>query len=235
MILGRESHVHAACFDEIDRAVSALTDRVVCFNAHAFPDRIPAGAVVYNLENVPHQIAPEWFDGFEVWDFSRRSVEFAAKGGRAWKHVPVGYHSSMKRFDRCAPREREIDVVFAGAMNARRAAVLEGFSRRGLRVVHVPSALYGAGRDRILARAKLALNMLFYEGGVFPALRVAHLVANGVPVLSERCEEGWDFVETCGYDELIERAEELAREDELDLRADRALRIFEARPMMAPS
>ena len=230
MILGRDQHPASACFEEVNAAVEAMTDRVVCFNAHAFP--APPGAIVYNLENVPGQVpdpAERW-KGHEVWDFSASN---AAKYGA--KHVPVGYHPSMERFERAA--DCPIDVVFTGCMNSRRARVLTALRDWKLRVVHLPPGVYGAERDDILARSKLALNMLFYGDGVFPALRVAHLVANRVPVLSEACREGWDFVSTCDYGEIVPRVLRMLKlhPNYLALGAADALADFKSKPMELPT
>ncbi len=197
-ILGLAEHPQAACFVEIADAVSALTDRDVVLNAHTF--EAPPGSVVYNFENAFQVEDPrELWKGHEVWDFNKAN---AAKYGATY--VPIGYHVSMERFARA--KTQDIDVIFTGCMNERRRLVLQELGDRGLNVVVVPPGIYGAQRDALLARSKLALNMLFYEDGVFPALRVAHLVANHVPVLSERCDEDWSFLPTCAYGDLVDRA-----------------------------
>jgi hypothetical protein len=185
VICGLETQTFAKCFVEIDEACRALTDRTIAFNAHRAP--APPGAVAYNLENVPLQVTPDAFPDHEVWDFSARNVEAWRAAGREVKHVPVEYHPSMERFKRAAVLD--IDVVFCGALNERRVKVLDALRARGLKVVVVPTRFYGRQRDAILARAKLALNMLFYEDGLYPTLRTAHLVANRVPVLSELAPE----------------------------------------------
>jgi hypothetical protein len=183
VIVGLETQTFAQCFVELDDAVRAMTDRVVAFNAHR--GEAPPGSIIMQTENVPLQVADPralWPE-HEIWDISASN---AAKYGAT--HVPVGYHPSMERFTRA--RDLDIDVVFSGAINERRAAVLNDMQARGLNVVVVPLRLYGRGRDALLARAKLAINMQFYPEGIFPSLRVAHLVANHVPVLSERTAEG---------------------------------------------
>ncbi len=216
MILGFPGHTHAQCFREINDAVEALTDRCVCFNAHEFP--APPGAIVYNLENL------------ECWDFN---AENAAKYGA--KHVPIGYHPSMERLERA--KVLDIDVVFSGAMNERRKAVLMALADRGLNVVHVPHEMYGAERDALLARAKLALNLQYYPDGAWPVLRVAHLVANHVPVLSEAHPEAWDFVPSVPYAELIQAAVEWVEHPiaNTESHADWVYRKFCRMPMVLPS
>ncbi len=230
MICGRYRHPASACFDEINAAVSALTSRTVALNAHVYTP--PPEAIIYNFENVPGQVANprELWAGHELWDFSASN---AAKYGAT--HVPVGYHPSMERFKRVD--KPDIDVVFTGCVNPRRAKVLNALEMLGLRVVVVPPGTsYGVERDTVLARAKVAISMLFYEDGVFPALRVAHLVANGVPVVSELCPEHWDFVPATPYlhivDAVCRYVEDPYASHQL---ADCVSRGFKQHPMRLPS
>lgn len=249
MIVGRAVHCPgSATFDEIDAAVSAISKRTVCFNAQIVPQFlsplllplfVPDDAVIYNLENVPGQVDPGWFAGREVWDFSARSVRYARERGHLWTHVPIGYHPSMRRFQRKPRGERDIDVAFAGTMNERRQRVIDALSERGLRVVVIPSGMpwtYGSDRDSIYARTRLALNMLQFEEGLFPSLRAAHLIANGVPVLSERCHEPWDFVPLCAYEEIVPLAVKMLTggDDGLDELAGLSDERFRARPLIVP-
>lgn len=213
MILGLPAHTPAQCFTELDEALRAMTPRIIALNAHAFPDAIPEGAVVLQTENVPGQVPdPAWrFRGHEIWDISPRNASHYGP-----THVvPIGYHPTMERFARLEP---DVDIIFTGCMNERRARVLQALADRGLTVEHIGVGMYGAERDARLARARLALNILYYPDGIFPALRVAHLVANNIPVLSERCAEGWGFVPTCEYEDLVDVAcrivgDRVSRED----------------------
>ncbi len=225
MICSLETTTFAKCFIEIDEAVRQMTDRTVAFNAHR--GTAPPGSVIFQTENVPGQVADPralWPD-HEIWDISASN---AAKYGAT--HVPIGYHASMERFERA--KVLDIDVVFSGAINERRAKVLSELEARGLKVVVVPIRMYGRQRDALLARAKLALNMLFYEDGIFPALRVAHLVANRVPVLSEKCREGWDYVPHCKIDDIVWTVENAIKEG--PEMAEHAYRRFVQRPMVLP-
>ncbi len=235
MIVGLDICPAARHFVEIDDAIAALDreagrSRVVAINAHVADP--PRDAVVLNFENVPGQVGDpaELWAGHEMWDFNEAN---AAKYGATF--VPVGYHPSMERFKR-APN-LDIDIVFSGCLNDRRALILEQLEDRGMNVAYIPPGTYGAERDAILARSKLALNMLFYPDGVFPALRCAHLVANLVPVLSEKCPEGWDFIPTTTYGGLVEMAEHIVRSHPASrsARAEFSYGRFKAKPMRLPA
>jgi len=243
MILGRDVHLHAACFDEIATAVDQLLvdagdPRTVAFNAHAFPDRVPPGAIIYNLENVDVQVSGDAFPEYEVWDFAERNVSRWRGPRRAVHHVPPGHHSSMERFRPLPWSARDVDVVFVGCMNARRQRVLNALARQGLRTMAL-STTYGPERDEILARAKLAVNMLYYEGGTFAVLRSAHCAANSVAVVSETANEAptWAYPAPAPYAQIVDSCRELlaAGERKLADEADEALRRFREHPLKLPA
>lgn len=226
MILGIDQHPAAHCFVEIDDAVRAMTDRLVVFNAHAYD--APEGAVIFQTECIPEQVSASRFANRECWDLDRQNcTRYPAT------YVPIGWHASMERFTRA--QHQDIDVVFSGCINERRARVLQALADRDLNVVVIQPGVYGAERDAVLARSRLALNMLWDDGRIFPALRVAHLVANHVPVLSERARDGWSFVPTVEYGDLVDAAERAVRdrvaaEDNAAFSYER----FRAMPMVLP-
>ncbi len=207
MILGRDRHPASACFDELEAALVALGRGDVVLNAHAFPDEIPPGAVVYNLENVGIQVQTDAFEGHEIWDFSARNVAAWKAAGRRATHVPIGWHPSMERFAMRPWSERDIDVVFCGCVNPRRQLVIDALRDRGLAVrVIAPGEAYGAERDEILSRSKVALNLLFHLDGTFPVLRAAHAAANRLPMIHEWADEMPSWVGTGrAYSELVAR------------------------------
>jgi hypothetical protein len=190
MILGAGTPHYGHCFKEIDDAVRTLEPpppkgRTVVMNAHNFA--APPGTVVFNMENYETLRAPSRWARHEVWDFSARNVARYPASMNV-KYVPLGYHPTMKRFDRKPAAARDIDVIFFGSRHPRRTRIFEALRARNLRVVHGIVA-HGAERDRYLARSKLALNLQYYERGVYPTPRAMHLVANGVPMISEEAPE----------------------------------------------
>lgn len=237
MILGLDRHPAAHCFVELDDAITALRPPgapPVALNAHAFPNEIPEGAIVMNTENVGVQVSPLAFDGHEVWDFSARNV---TRWMRAVKHVPIGWHPTMKRFEMRPWADRDIDVVMTGCLNDRRAKILTELAEAGLNVALIgPGKVYGAERDAVLARSKMALNVLFYADGVSPALRSAHCAANGLPCISEHAPEKplWDLM-ACHYDGIVECVRDLIDQPGfLDGLASGSLNALRARPMQLP-
>jgi GT2 family glycosyltransferase len=161
------------------------------------PMTLPPDTILYNLEQVERGsswMTPALVDLFRrhpLWDYSARNASrYPEMGLPAPRVVPVGWVPELARI---APAEEDIDVLFYGSMNERRRAVLSALAERGLRV-HAAFGVYGAERDRLVARSKVVLNVHFYEAKVFEVVRVSYLLGNGRCVVSERgadlAEEG---------------------------------------------
>jgi len=255
-------YLHSAAFEEVAEtllhALRALGQDVV--RGHApLPDRrsivlganllashplpLPADAILYNLEQIDPQST--WMTGpllelyrkHEVWDYSlRNAARYPEMGLPAPRVVPVG---SVPELSRIAPADEDIDVLFYGSMNERRRAVLAELSRRGLRA-HAAFGVYGTDRDRLVARAKVVLNVHYYEAKVFEIVRVSYLLANGRCVVSERGadpaeeREFEDGVAFADYGRLADACEELCGDAAKRRRvADAGRRVMEARDARA--
>jgi len=233
-VVSPPGYVHSGAFTEVAEAVhhglralghdSVLTDdvaprgrRAIVLGSNLLPavKRRPApDAILYNLEQIDPGspwLTPallELFRRHEVWEYSaRNAARYPALGLPPPRVVPVGWVPELTRI---APApEEDLDVLFYGSINPRRRAVLDALRERGLRVEAV-YGVYGALRDRLVARAKVVLNVHFYEAKVFEVVRVSYLLANQRCVVSERgadpeeerpLEGGVAFA---GYDQLVE-------------------------------
>ena len=155
---------------------------------------LPAGTVLYNLEQMDHQnrhlqtrlLAHAW--RFPVWDYSRRNIEILRALGRnvPIRHVPIGYVPQLTRVPRA--EVQDIDVLFYGSVNDRRRRILEALTEAGLEVRSV-FGCYGRDRDALIARAKVVLNLHYYESSIFEMVRVSYLLANGKAVVAECLED----------------------------------------------
>jgi 2-polyprenyl-3-methyl-5-hydroxy-6-metoxy-1,4-benzoquinol methylase len=184
--------------------------------------------ILYNLEQLGSAALPPWYLGLasrlRVWDYSRLNLE-------KWRQLPcllplllveVGFAPGLRRI---APApQQDIDVLFYGSMNDRRSAILQRLQAAGLSTHHV-FGVYGSERDGLIARAKVVLNVHFYEAAVFEVVRVSYLLANGKAVVCEQSPDLGDLadaVAACPYEELVERCIGLVADDG-------ARRVLEAR------
>ena len=202
-----------------------------------FPQPLPEDAVLYNLEQAGEGpwFEPAVLDLFRtraVWDYSERNAaNLAAMGVPRPRVVPIGWDPVLERI---APAKEDIDVLFYGSTNPRRLRVLEALRQAGVRV-EIAWGVYGAQRDALIARARIVLNVHYFEAKVFEIVRVSYLLANGRAVVSERGaapEEEAPFAEAvrfADYDglvaaclDLLERPAERARLSEAGRRIMRA-------------
>lgn len=176
---------------------------------------LPPGSVIYNLEQASRDST--WLNDaylgllrrHRVLDYSsRNTAALHAMGVAHARTLPPGFTPGLARI---APAPvRDIDVLFYGSLNERRAAVLDRLRAEGLAVTHLFN-VYGAERDAAIARAKLVLNVHFYEAAVFESVRVTFLLANGACVVSEGRADDPDLtpllggLEVCAYDDLVAR------------------------------
>jgi len=177
--------------------------RNILFGAHLIEHEIPQGTILYNLEQRWDERTLAHLHTHEVWDYSAHNVEKLQALGIPAQHVPVGFVPELVRIDK-APTD--IDVLFYGSLNERRAQVLEALRARGLRVKHL-FGTYGRERDAAIARSKIVLSMHFYEEAIFEEARVFYLLANGRFVVAERGHGDRFYkgaVALCSYDELVD-------------------------------
>ncbi|MEY8017667.1 hypothetical protein [Mycobacterium servetii] len=205
---------------------------------------LPKNPIFYNLEqlgdDLPWMAMPEFVDLFRrypAWDYSQANIErLAAMGLPRPIYVPIGYVSELTRI---APAPEDIDVLFYGALNGRRYAVLRDLHDRGLRVKWLTGA-YGARRDAWIARSKIVLNVHYWDAKIFEITRVSYLLANRRAVVSERgadptlerdLQSGVAFAD---YDGLVDRCVELVGDERARRElAERGYQAFSARDQAA--
>jgi len=192
-------------------------------------------AILYNLEQVDagsSWFPPQMIDVFRrytVWDYNNQNVLALESLGVRVAHVlPIGYVKELTRITHAV--ESDVDVLFIGSMNSRREKVLDELYELGLRVGIVTSA-FGEERDSFIGRAKLMLNLHYYESKILEMVRISYLLANHCAVLSEHSADPSednalaDGVAFSDYSHIARRARELV--DSPEERAHLARRGFE--------
>jgi hypothetical protein len=149
---------------------------------------VPRNSILYNLEQLGSgsPLASDAYIGklsqHEVWDYSLKNIEYLKQRGiHHAKYVPIG---SCRSF--CRPPldlEQDIDVLFYGAPSERKKRVCDEIQRFA-RLVSV-TGIYGEELWKLVARAKVVLNLHSYSTNIFEAVRVSYLLANRKAVLSE--------------------------------------------------
>lgn len=187
-------------------------------------EHLPPDSVVINLEQVSNDSA--WMNArymtvlqsFPVLDYSPRNRDNLAGLGIVHAGLlEIGHSPCLTRIEPAA--EQDIDILFYGSMNERRADLLRALIRCGLNVVHLFD-VYGARRDAVIARAKVVLNIHHYASNVFEIVRVSYLLSNRVCVLTEgdiadpALQAYQDGLAIEPYEGLVERAKRLVAHPE---------------------
>jgi SAM-dependent methyltransferase len=211
----------------------------ILIGAHLLNERsmraLPSKTILYNSEQIDDKST--WISGpymellhrSEVWDYSEANAALLRQRGvRRVRYVPVGYVPQLTRIPASVPQD--IDVLFYGSINERRKNILEALIGRGLRIEFL-AGVYREERDRLIARAKVVLNMHYYDACVFEIVRVSYLLSNEKAVVAE-CgattsieTDIRDAVCAVPYDRLVDACAELVAD--AGRRATLARRGFE--------
>ncbi len=241
VLITPEGYHHGAAFSEVMETVSCGlrslgaqvsqdVNRLVpgpqalLFGSHLLaPEeahQVPDGSIIYNLEQIAESsswCSPTYLELLErcqVWDYSARNIASLVRLGVTPPptHVPIGYVPELTRVS-SSPNE-DIDVLFYGSMNERRARVINQLQDLGLNAPAV-FGVYGPERDALIARSKVVLNLHFYETSIFELVRVSYLLANRKAVVAE-CQPGTemdedmrDAVRTASYQQVASACAEL--------------------------
>jgi hypothetical protein len=174
---------------------SFYADRInILFGGHLLGLRhfaqLPAQTIIYNTEQLASdcgEVRTHYRDQLAartVWDYSRGNLDWLAReipSARA-VYAPIGYVPELRKIP--ARHTEDIDLLFYGHINERRASILNTLATAGIGV-RLVSKCYGAERDALIARSKLVLNLHAYDSQIFEIVRVSYLLANACPVVSE--------------------------------------------------
>jgi len=208
-IVSPPGYLHSRCFEEVALSLQAafatlgfdapivtdparIRDWGLVLGTNLLPAMstdLPPHLILYNLEQIQKDspwLKPAYIGLLRrhpVWDYSERNIGALRElyGITNVALCGIGY---MPVLSRVAPAVEDIDVLFIGSMNRRRKAVLEEIAGHGKNVSAAYNT-YGEHRDGVIARAKLVLNLHFYEAQVFEIVRVSYLLANRKCVVSE--------------------------------------------------
>ena len=229
--------------NEVDQAAVNIF-----FTAHGMCEsdatQLPANSIIYNFDQVGGTVqllTPPFLTVIarhRVWDYSSRNMERLKPfiGHDRCQVVPICYSPALTRIAR-APAQ-DIDVLFYGALNERRRALLVAFEGTGLDM-RALFGVYGAERDAFIARSKVILNLHAQPTKVFEAVRISYLLANRKAVVTEidpGTEVDPDFREAVAgvpYDRLVaECCRLVADADARQELEDRGYEIFQRRDMV---
>jgi hypothetical protein len=156
----------------------------------AFQMRIlPKKYIVYQCE----QWGSVWFDkwywqimnnALQIWEFAENNIaKYPIELESKVFHVPAGLINGEIK-------EKDIDVVFYGAINKHRETVINQIRNNNIHITCIQNK-YGEEMKDILSRTKVVLNVHFYEKGHLETFRINEALSCGCNVVSERNDKAF--------------------------------------------
>lgn len=191
------------CFNT-EELYNSPNTRFLIFAGHRLPN-VPSNSIIINFEQLydgsPHA-KPSYINILKnnvVWDYSQQNIEWLkSKSITNVKHLNIAYSNNMlinknliknkdnKNIINTKNNIQDIDVLFCGARNPRRNALIEKVKNHPKigKVVYESNA-WGESKNNLIRRAKIVLNIHFFPTGIFEIVRVFQLLANRKCVISE--------------------------------------------------
>ncbi len=157
-------------------------------------DRLPPQykRIVFQLEQsgVSHWFTPAYLrslnSSLAIFDYSLENIDYLLKNGSAFKSI---FHLPIRPTElRREGKDRDIDVLFYGALGkSRRREILAELGKH--HNVRIESNLFGEALADLLDRAKVVVNIHFYDGALLETTRIAQALSHGARVVSEVAED----------------------------------------------
>ena len=165
-------------------------DLYVIFGLNTFTEysTIPKNYIAVQLEQsgVPNT---DWFTplyfkllngAHQVWDYSMANISNLRKH----IHVPLVYMPLLYMKHLTAKErlvvEKDIDVLFIGMMNEKRKKFINKLQESGIKVYVAKNYdLWGEGRNNIMRRSKILLNIHYYENAILETARLSYALSLG--------------------------------------------------------
>jgi hypothetical protein len=207
---------------------------------------IPNNYIVYQLEQTTGNDESKWFseiyirymkNAIEVWDYSIINYQNLKKLGiDKVKYVPLQYMKTCDTISHLNSIDKDIDVLFYGAMNERRQAIVDQLINKGLNVV-VKTHLWNTDRLEMIARSKIIINIHYYEHSIIESARLSYLLSNQCLIVSEPSMDPIldrmysKYVKIVKYDQMADTcAEILANYDEYWQKQQQVLIEYKTHP-----
>ena len=160
-----------------------------------YPDK---KIIVYQLEQMytgcrfATKHAHEWLTGAdEVWDYDLDNIEWLAKQGIKASFHPLKYASTLRDVPEL---EKDVDVLFYGAMTPRRTEILTKLSNQavGKWTTAMVLGISGENLAKWIGRSKIILNIHAFDGNRRQEqVRMFYPVINGACVVSEESDRNY--------------------------------------------
>lgn len=209
------------------------------FGGNVYEGKLPNNYVLVQLEQ---SIQSRWFDQryLEQIKCAKAVLDYSFVNFKALRQYNSNYYCFSIGYDHILDKPRSIDkydydVIFLGQLNLRRDRIINRLKKVGLNVKVLENS-WGEARDNELRRAKVIINLHYYDLAILEIVRLSNLLSLGLVVVSEKSEDlvldsqYSKFMTIVDGEQLINAVQELVYDHELWKRAKdkvESFRIFE--------
>lgn len=222
--LGRAGIKSAIVYEEPEAGFDSSLHIVICPQMFK---RLPGLYIAFQMEQ---SVSSRWFDdkylrtlenSFAIFDYSATNMQFLQDKGLSHRQLyfmPIDYMPSNTS---SSTVEKEYDVIFYGdVQNERRQSYLKKISSKfNTKVIN---NLFGEGLRRELAKAKVVINVHYYEGALLETTRIYECLSHDCLVVSESSSDieqhpdiakYVDFVPVGDIEAMLDRLEHWISDD----------------------
>ena len=165
--------------------------------------------IVFNQEQIANRtrqfMSFEYFrllkEADEVWDYDEFNIESLSPIRNDVKLILL---KPCKELNAGHAANKDIDVLFYGAMNEHRAHIINQLKSHKVNVV-MPNNIWGNQLNPFIARAKICLNIHFYyETALQEQARMIRWISSNANIISEPSRINYMKVNEVPYDSLVE-------------------------------
>ncbi len=195
-------------------------DLYIIFGMNDFNSTIiPNNYIVYQLEQTSGNEESHWFsniyinylkNAISVWDYSLVNYQNLEKLGiKNICYVPIQYLYSVDKIIQKPYTEKDIDILFIGSFNQRRQKIIDELTQKGYIIVAKNNS-WNEERNDLISRAKLIINIHYFETSILESVRLSLLLSNKCCVISETSLDPildkWhsNYLQLVKYDQLVE-------------------------------
>lgn len=174
-------------------------------------ERMPKHYIAFQMEQ---SVSSRWFteayldrlkNAYAVFDYSFDNIVFLQKHDIPFRqlfYMPIAYLDNMHNSNRGTQRI-EYDVLFYGDVNsARRKAYLERLQQKYK--IKIVDNLFGEDLHKELQKAKVIINIHYYEGALLETTRIYECLSQGSLVVSEASTDLQDHSKLQGLVDFVE-------------------------------
>jgi SAM-dependent methyltransferase len=208
-LVAERLHAHGWSADIVTHAPAGFPHEMYVVICAQMFDTLPPGAkrIVYQMEQ---SVSSRWFtdeylkvldESSAVLDYSLTNIEFLVSKGVQYPrvyYVPIGASDVYMPDVTAQPVVKKYDVLFYGDAKSspRRRKLLDELRKHF--DVRVCSEVFGADMGQEIQRARVVINIHYYENALLETTRIQECLSLGVPVVSESSQDQEDYPELRG-------------------------------------